>query len=113
MLLDVNLPDATGWDVLRAFFVTPAANYRVIVMSAVPQTRRRYREFKPIGILHKPFPIEALLRLIGSACAECVRAAGPGLSAICTGAVRVRHRGWVRPARKKVWSCNSSSARLQ
>ena len=74
MLLDINLPDATGWDVLRAL---RRANrvLPVIVMSAVPPNPVRVREFRPFGILHKPFPIDALLRLIRSACAERALAA--------------------------------------
>jgi DNA-binding response OmpR family regulator len=69
MLLDVNLPDATGWDVLRAL---RCANREmpVVVMSAVPPNPARVREFRPYGILHKPFPIDALLRLIRSAGVE-------------------------------------------
>lgn len=73
MLLDVNLPDATGWDVMRelrdAGRVLP-----VVVLSAAPPNPARVREFKPFGILYKPFPIDALLRLIRSARAE----SGPG-----------------------------------
>ncbi len=67
MLLDVNLPDATGWDVLRqlraAGCETPA-----VVLSAVPPNPTRVREFRPVGVLYKPFPIDALLRLIRVAC---------------------------------------------
>lgn len=65
MLLDINLPDASGWDVLRALrranCVLP-----VVVMSAVPPNPVRVREFRPDGILHKPFPIDAVLRLVRS-----------------------------------------------
>ena len=47
MLLDINLPDATGWDVLRALrranCVLP-----VVVMSAVPPNPVRVREFRPV-----------------------------------------------------------------
>jgi DNA-binding response OmpR family regulator len=68
MLLDVNLPDATGWDVLRRLRGVER-DVRVVVMSAVPPNPARVREFRPFGILHKPFPIDALLRLIYSACA--------------------------------------------
>ena len=68
MLLDINLPDATGWDVLRALRRADRV-LPVIVMSAVPPNPARVREFRPFGILHKPFPIDALLRLIRSACA--------------------------------------------
>ncbi|MFN8591729.1 MAG: response regulator [Thermomicrobiales bacterium] len=69
MLLDVNLPDGTGWDVYRAMRddkrVVP-----VVVLSAVPPNPARIREFRPFGVLHKPFPIEALLRLIRAACGQ-------------------------------------------
>lgn len=67
MLLDVNLPDATGWDVLRQL---RAAGFQVpvVVLSAVPPNPTRVREFRPFGVLYKPFPIDALLRLIRVAC---------------------------------------------
>lgn len=64
LVLDVNLPDATGWDVLRALREgggTPAA---VIVVSAVPPRSERLHEFQPYAVLHKPFPIESLRRLV-------------------------------------------------
>jgi len=66
MLLDVNLPDATGWDVLREL---AAAGRQVptVMISAVPPSSRRVREFRPVAVLHKPFPMEALLRLVRSA----------------------------------------------
>ncbi len=69
MLLDVNLPDATGWDVLRELR-SAGRELPVVVLSAVSPNPARVREFKPFGVLHKPFPIDALLRLIRSACAE-------------------------------------------
>ena len=67
MLLDVNLPDATGWDVLRELRAT-GREVPVVVLSAVPPSPARVREFRPFGVLHKPFPMDALLRLIRSAC---------------------------------------------
>jgi DNA-binding response OmpR family regulator len=67
MLLDVNLPDATGWDVLRRLRRADR-ELPVVVISAVPPNPARVREFRPFGILHKPFPIDALLRLVRSVC---------------------------------------------
>lgn len=68
-LLDVNLPDATGWELLRELrgggWDTP-----VIVFSAVVPNPARVREFRPHGVLLKPFPMEALLRLIRSGCGK-------------------------------------------
>jgi DNA-binding response OmpR family regulator len=69
VLLDVNLPDATGWDVLRELR-SAGRELPVVVLSAVPPNPARVREFKPFGILYKPFPIDALLRLIRAACAD-------------------------------------------
>lgn len=66
LLLDVNLPDATGWDVLRELEAT-GQSVPTVVFSAVPPSARRVREFRPLGVLHKPFPIDALLRLVRSA----------------------------------------------
>lgn len=67
MLLDINLPDATGWDVLRQLRAA-GCEVPVVVLSAVPPNPTRVREFRPLGVLYKPFPIDALLRLIRAAC---------------------------------------------
>lgn len=67
MLLDVNLPDATGWDVLRQLRAA-GCEVPVVVLSAVPPNPTRVREFRPLGVLYKPFPIDALLRLVRVAC---------------------------------------------
>jgi DNA-binding response OmpR family regulator len=63
LLIDINLSDATGWDVLRDL---KSAGHHIpaIVISAVPPSTARVREFNPIAVLHKPFPIDALLRLV-------------------------------------------------
>lgn len=61
LILDVNLPDRTGWDVLREADLTPEV--RVLMLTAVPVSPRRLAEFGPVAYLTKPFPLEALLRL--------------------------------------------------
>jgi DNA-binding response OmpR family regulator len=63
MLLDVNLPDRSGLDVLRDLQQqgTPVPT---IVVSAVRIPRTRLDELKPLAYLPKPFPLEALLRLV-------------------------------------------------
>jgi DNA-binding response OmpR family regulator len=79
LLLDINLPDATGWDVLRFLQQRaaqaeqgkqptpeqPVTQPRVIVMTAVRPSQQRLDEFQPTAVLVKPFPIEALARLVG------------------------------------------------
>ena len=63
LVLDINLPDAVGWDALTALDKA-GRRPRTIVLSAVPPSAARVREFSPISVLEKPFPIDALLRLI-------------------------------------------------
>ena len=74
ILLDLNLPDHTGWDVLRSLEQPDTSAHQrealaaqrpaVIVITAVRPARSRLEEFRPEAVLLKPFPIEALLRLI-------------------------------------------------
>ncbi len=63
LLLDINLPDASGWDVLRQLDAA-GRRPRTIVFSAITPNRARVHEFAPVAVLEKPFPIDALLRLI-------------------------------------------------
>ena len=67
MILDINLPDGTGWDVLRQLTPQERAAVPAIVLSAVRPTLKRLQEFHPYAFLQKPFPIEALLNLIEQA----------------------------------------------
>jgi len=72
ILLDINLPDGTGWDVLRYLSTrtggsptTPVTGQsRVIVMTAVRPAQCRLDEFRPAAFLLKPFPMDALVRLL-------------------------------------------------
>ena len=73
VFLDINLPDKTGWDVLRTaqqegILCPQDLNghkqvFPVVVLSAVKVSPRRLAEFHPLAYLPKPFPMEALLRL--------------------------------------------------
>jgi DNA-binding response OmpR family regulator len=69
LVLDVNLPDDTGWTVLRQL----AANgitcqaLPTIVFSAGQPAHRRIEEFRPMAFLPKPFPVDTLKRLIAKA----------------------------------------------
>jgi DNA-binding response OmpR family regulator len=64
MLLDINLPDRTGWDVLR-HLKAEGSEVPTAIISAVRVSQDRLDEFKPLAYLPKPFPLEALLRLVG------------------------------------------------
>jgi CheY-like chemotaxis protein len=69
ILLDVNLPDLTGWELLRRL-PAGARHIPVVVFSASPLAPSRVREFAPAGVLTKPFPMEALLRLLDQVAAQ-------------------------------------------
>lgn len=63
LLLDINLPDRTGWDVLREARRSGRVP-RTVVVSAVRVSPERLREFAVDAYLPKPFPIESLVGLI-------------------------------------------------
>lgn len=63
MLLDINLPDRTGWDVLR-HLKREGRHVPTVIVSAVRVGPERLAEFGPLAYLPKPFPIEALLRVV-------------------------------------------------
>lgn len=64
LLLDISLPDLTGWEVLRRLSAADRERVPVIVYSAAPVAPSRVQEFKPAGVLLKPFPVDALIRLV-------------------------------------------------
>jgi DNA-binding response OmpR family regulator len=63
LLLDINLPDRSGWDVLRELRAR-GSELPTIIISVIRVSPARLAEFKPMAYLPKPFPIDALLRLI-------------------------------------------------
>ena len=65
MLLDINLPDRSGWDVLRELR-EHGMQVPTVIVSAVRVSPARLEEFGPVGYLPKPFPLDALLRLVDS-----------------------------------------------
>lgn len=69
VLLDINLPDRSGWDLLRDWRLRARQHAfpplpKVIVVTAVRPIPDRIAAFAPDAVLVKPFPIEVLLRLI-------------------------------------------------
>lgn len=63
LLLDISLPDRSGWDVLRELG-SRGMEVRTVVISAVMVSPARLAEFNPVAFLPKPFPLESLLRIV-------------------------------------------------
>lgn len=63
LLLDIELPDQTGWDLLRSLHAR-GIDLPTIVVSATRVTPERLAEFHPLAFIPKPFPLDALLRLV-------------------------------------------------
>ena len=61
VLLDLNLPGDTGWDLLRSDTWRMAGSPPVLVASATTVDPRRLDEFECAGYLPKPFPMETLV----------------------------------------------------
>ncbi len=70
VLLDLNLPGDTGWDLLRGDAIAIAGSPPVVITSATVVSPKRLTEFGVAGYLPKPFPLETLVstvdRLIGT-----------------------------------------------
>ena len=64
LVLDINLPDETGWSVLRWLRTTTHQQPRVVVVTATTPMAARVQELKPDAVLTKPFPIDALIRIV-------------------------------------------------
>lgn len=64
VILDLNLPGDTGWDLLRGPAFTAAGAPPVVITSATRVSPRRLAEFGCVGYLPKPFPLETLVATI-------------------------------------------------
>lgn len=75
VVLDINLPDQTGWEMLREALHEGTLHsdelvenkLPVVILSAVEMSPRRLAEFHPLAYLPKPFPLDSLLRLAAEA----------------------------------------------
>lgn len=64
VLLDLNLPGDTGWDLLRGPALADAGSPPVIITSATTVSPKRLTEFGVAGYLPKPFPLETLVATV-------------------------------------------------
>jgi DNA-binding response OmpR family regulator len=63
VLLDIDLPDRTGWDLMRAL-AARQEELPTVVMTGTRVTPERLAQFRPLAYLPKPFPLDALLRIV-------------------------------------------------
>lgn len=64
VLLDINLPGASGWDLLRTGGLRDAGSPPVYVVSATSVPPARLREFGIAGFLPKPFALPTLIEIV-------------------------------------------------
>ncbi len=68
VVLDINLPGETGWDLLRGPALAEAGSPPVVVASAITVRPRQLAEFGVAGYLPKPFPLETLVDTVERLC---------------------------------------------
>jgi two-component system, OmpR family, KDP operon response regulator KdpE len=64
VLLDINLPGASGWSLLRGTELAAAGSPPVYVVSATSIPTARLREFNVAGFLPKPFALPTLVDVV-------------------------------------------------
>lgn len=64
VLLDLNLPGATGWDFLDDPELTKAGSPPVVITSGLAVTHRRLATAQVVGFLPKPFALETFLATV-------------------------------------------------
>jgi DNA-binding response OmpR family regulator len=64
VLLDINLPGASGWDFLRHGALREAGSPPVYIVSATSVQPARLREFGVAGFLPKPFALPTLIEVV-------------------------------------------------
>jgi len=63
LILDINLPDGSGWDVLRKLQLHEV-ELPTIIISASRISPSLLDEFRPMAYLPKPFDLDALLEFV-------------------------------------------------
>ena len=64
VLLDINLPGASGWDLLRSGRLRASGSPPVYIVSATSVPPARLREFGVAGFLPKPFALPTLIEIV-------------------------------------------------
>jgi DNA-binding response OmpR family regulator len=64
VVLDLNLPGDTGWDLLRGPALSRAGSPPVVISSATTVDPRRLSQLGVAGYLPKPYPLDTLVATI-------------------------------------------------
>jgi len=64
VLLDLNLPGDTGWDLIRGPSLAAGGGPPVVLTSATTVSPKRLAEYQVAGYLPKPFPLETLVATV-------------------------------------------------
>jgi len=64
VLLDINLPGASGWDLLRTGGLGATGSPPVYIVSATAVPSARLHEFGVAGFLPKPFALPTLIEIV-------------------------------------------------
>jgi CheY-like chemotaxis protein len=64
ILLDINLPGETGWELARSPAVVEAGSPPIVIATATRVSPARLREHGIAGYLPKPFPLETLVQIV-------------------------------------------------
>jgi DNA-binding response OmpR family regulator len=78
VLLDINLPGDSGWDLLRGRELETAGSPPVYVVSATSIPSARLREYGVTGFLPKPFAMPTLVDVVERAALEAQAAGSAG-----------------------------------
>jgi DNA-binding response OmpR family regulator len=85
ILLDLRMPDVSGWDVAREL-KRRASCPPIVVITASPDAARVAREIGAAGYIEKPFALNDLLQIVARLCSP-IRAIGPAVAPRTHGAV--------------------------
>jgi len=78
LILDINLPDDSGWSLLRDDSLVAAGSPPVVIMSGTQIRPERLREFKVAGYLPKPVSMALLTSCVARIVAGEAGADAPG-----------------------------------
>jgi FixJ family two-component response regulator len=67
MLLDMRMPDVSGWDVIREL-KTLGNRTPIVIVSASPDAARVVRETEIAGYIEKPFALTDVLETVERVC---------------------------------------------